>query len=227
MFRMANLFRYVEICLAVVLFSWTFTRLPFAVRLSGEYFLQLSAFVSSPLFVFIVCNVIIITLIVISGCFSAQKPVADIAETEIFEELIKHGGDSAEPPLETDPSVLTEPSGLVVYQDKQIVFEEKKSTIIGEAEMGSDSKVCRRTQSEKFERESSKKPHQKLRRSETEKCMKVAKSDKNLPEKEYPKLSDEEFQRTIEAFIAKQSKFHRQESFAIVVSNLSWWVHEQ
>ncbi|KAK4584193.1 hypothetical protein RGQ29_022082 [Quercus rubra] len=189
---MANLFRYVEICLAVVLFSWTFTRLPFAVRLSGEYFLQLSSFRLEP-----------------------------SLRTEIFEELIKHGGDSAEPPLETDPSVLTEPSGLVVYQDKQIVFEEKKSTIIGEAEMGSDSKVCRRTQSEKFERESSKKPRQKLRRSETEKCMKVAKSDKNLPEKEYPKLSDEEFQRTIEAFIAKQSKFHRQESFAIVVSNLS------
>ena len=221
---MANLFRYVEICLAVVLFSWTFTRLPFAVRLSGEYFLQLSAFVSSPLFVFILCNVIIVTLIVNSGCFSAQKPVADNAETEIYEELIKHGCDSAEPLSETDPSVLTEPSGLVVYQDKQIVFEEKKSTIIGEAEMGSDSKVCRRTQSEKFERESSKKPRQKLRRSETEKCMKVAQSDENLPENEYPKLrllSDEEFQRTIEAFIAKQSKFHRQESLAIVVSNHS------
>ncbi|KAK7851640.1 uncharacterized protein LOC112037992 [Quercus suber] len=212
---------YVEICLAVVLFSWTFTRLPFAVRLSGEYFRQFSAFVSSPLFVFILCNVIIVTLIVKSGCFAAQKPVADNAETEIFEELIKHGGDSAEPLSETDPSVLTEPSGLVVYQDKQIVFEEKKSTISGEAEMGSDSKVCRRTQSEKFERESSKKPCQKLRRSETEKCMKVAQSDENLPEKEYPKLSDEEFQRTIEAFIAKQSKFHRQESFAIVVSNHS------
>ncbi|KAK9990354.1 hypothetical protein SO802_025339 [Lithocarpus litseifolius] len=221
MLRIKNLFRYVEICLAVVLFSWTFTRLPFAVRLSVEYFRQLSAFASSPLFVFILCNVIIVTLIVKSGCFSAQKPVADNAETEIYEELIKHGGDSAEPPLETDPSVVTEPLALVVYQDKQIVFEEKKSTISGEAEMGSDSKVCRRTQSEKFERESSKKPRQKLRRSETEKYMKVAQSDEKFTEKEYPKLSDEEFQRTIDAFIAKQSKFHRQESLAIVVSNHS------
>ncbi|KAM4128682.1 hypothetical protein ACJW30_02G185200 [Castanea mollissima] len=221
MFRISDLFRYAEICLAVVLFSWTFTRLPFAVKLSGEYFRQLSAFVSSPLFVFVLCNIIIFTLIVKSGYFSAQKPVADNAETEIYEEILKHGCDSTEQPSETDPSVETEPLGLVVYQDKQMVFEEKKSTLRGEAEMGSDSKVCRRTQSEKFERESSKKPREKLRRSETEKYMKVAQSDENLAEEEYPKLSDEEFQRTVEAFIAKQSKFHRQESFAIVVSNHS------
>lgn len=224
MFRIAMVFRFVEMCLAMVLVSWTFTRLPFAVKISCEYFRLLYGIVLSPLFVFILCNVIIVTLLANSGWFSRQNGTSDNAETEIYEEFIKNSGDRSEPPSETAPPAH-EPE-LVEYQDKQIIFEDKKriTTRGGEAKTVSDlehPKVCRRTKSEKFERESPKKSSGKLRRSETEKCWKVAKSDEYPPEKVLPDLSNEEFQRTIESFIAKQWKFHREESLAIVLQNQS------
>jgi hypothetical protein len=61
------------------------------------------------------------------------------------------------------------------------------------------------------------KQRKQLRRSETEKLRETEKE--NL----YPqdKLSNEEFQRAIDAFIAKQMRFLREESSAIVVHNTS------
>lgn len=116
----------------------------------------------------------------------------------------------------------------MVYQDKEIVSEtnstdrtfQKKADIhaskdtVSEAGLDSDfPKVYRRTQSEKLKEESPEQMQQKLRRLETE----------NRRQSMYPqdKLSNEEFQRTIEAFIAKQMRFLREESLAIVIQNQS------
>ena len=77
----------------------------------------------------------------------------------------------------------------------------------------SDSRrVHRRSRSEKLEGEGEdgrKAARWKLRRSETEKAR----------ESLYPhdRLSNEEFRRTVEAFIAKQMRFLREESLAIIV----------
>ncbi|ESW28063.1 LOW QUALITY PROTEIN: hypothetical protein PHAVU_003G255700 [Phaseolus vulgaris] len=76
----------------------------------------------------------------------------------------------------------------------------------------------RRSKSENWKGDSVKTPRRRhLRRSETEKRR------ENPPENLYPqdKLSNEEFQRAIEAFIAKQLRFLREESSAIVVQNPS------
>ncbi|KAF5772831.1 hypothetical protein HanXRQr2_Chr13g0581821 [Helianthus annuus] len=52
--RIAKLFRLVELLSAVVLLSWISTRLPFVIKLSGEYFRQLLSVIVSPLFIFLI-----------------------------------------------------------------------------------------------------------------------------------------------------------------------------
>ncbi|KAG6619775.1 hypothetical protein I3842_Q082300 [Carya illinoinensis] len=229
MFRIAKLFRYAELCLAVVLISWAFTRVPFALKISAEYFWKLSGFVVSHVFIFMLCNVIIVTLIAKSGRFSGQNPTGHSDETELFEEFIKHvSGGSTEPQPETRTPAHDQ--DVIVYHDKQIICEVNRTARKDEDKTETDSdtdivhvhpKAYRRTQSEKIKRQSQEKSRGELRRSDTEKCRKGASSDEKPQESQYPedKLSNEEFQRTIDAFIAKHWKFHSEESLPIVLHN--------
>ena len=84
-------------------------------------------------------------------------------------------------------------------------------------------KIYRRSQSEKLNRDRPEKSRGVLLRSETEKCQQIMISGENRGKTWYPEddLSNEEFQRTIEAFIAKQQRFRRQESLAIVFQDQS------
>jgi hypothetical protein len=137
MLHIAKLFRFVELCLAMVLLSWTFARVPFAVRISGEYFRQLLGVVVSPLFVFLLCNVIIVTLLAKSGRFSGQNPSGHEAETELYEEIIKNSGDHKKLQSETDP--LAHVPEAIVYHDKQIITEMITTALEDDANMFSDS----------------------------------------------------------------------------------------
>ncbi|KAJ7953038.1 tRNA-methyltransferase non-catalytic subunit trm6MTase subunit [Quillaja saponaria] len=235
----AKLFRTVEICIAVVILSWIFTLLPLAVKISGEYARRLYGLIGSPLFVFIIGNAIIITLVAKSGLVNGETSGSDNAETEIYEEFLKNsGGDATKSPSETDnPS--REPEEFE-YHDKQIISElnlnvtshmledqaEIDTCTVKDRETEIDldfPKVYRRTQSEKFKPNNTMESKRELRRSETEKFLNNANSGHNPPENLYPEdnLSNEEFQRTIEDFIAKQMKFLREESLAIVVKSQS------
>jgi len=101
------------------------------------------------------------------------------------------------------------------------VAEAEQLRQIGDTCMDSDSgvvtdrldmrKVYRRSLSEGEGEDGNKTAGRELRRSETEKAR----------EKSYPqdKLSNEEFRRTIEAFIAKQMRLLREESLAISLCN--------
>lgn len=100
---------------------------------------------------------------------------------------------------------------VVECLDKKVVSETVRDR---NTEASSDLANFRRSQSEKWKGEAGKMLRRKqLRRSETEKLLE--KERENL----YPqdKLSNEEFQRTIEAFIAKQMRSLREESSAIVL----------
>lgn len=68
--KIANLLRYVEMCVVLVLISRaSFQHLPVALKISSEYF---SGFMVSPRFVFLIGNVIIIALFAQSGQFSGK-----------------------------------------------------------------------------------------------------------------------------------------------------------
>ncbi|GMH25180.1 hypothetical protein Nepgr_027023 [Nepenthes gracilis] len=215
--RIEKLFRFVELYLVLALLFWLSTRLPFSAKLSGKYFRQLSGLLVSPLFVFIFGNAIVITLIAKSGQFS--KTTND-AGRELYEDL-RSDNFGAIP----DPEVVVYQDKEIVYQDKEIICEENATPAMREDKVSNVTEmelVYRRYQSEDSERENNGEmmPDEMLRGSETYICRKRANyGDESDEDKVYPDggLSNEEFRRTIEAFIAKQVKFHRDESQAVVL----------
>ncbi|KAM7520166.1 hypothetical protein LguiB_019128 [Lonicera macranthoides] len=215
--NIAKLFRLIEFCLALIFLSWISAHLPLAVRISGEYFRILLSLVVSPLFIFLLCNAIVIALLANSGQFSYGEP-------HLFEDFVIHSETNVNFTLESSPVPETE---TIVYEDKNIICGVKKSNTIpseDKIEVTDDTvfnrKVLRRSQSENVKIVSSEKQRVKLRRSETEKCEKYFRcGDEISPEavEMVEELSNEEFNGMIEAFIAKQVKFHQEEKFAIVV----------
>ncbi|GAV76919.1 hypothetical protein CFOL_v3_20392 [Cephalotus follicularis] len=230
----AGLFRFVELFLALLCISWTFNRLPFAVKISGDFFRHISGVIKSPLFVFLLSNGIIAALIAKSGGISDQR--RHNAVTNLSEEIMKNSGDRTKSLSEEEEESREE----IAYEDKQIIISGEVHTITrtceshddvglfpdSNSESGSDSegpRIYRRTKSEKMEGRGGS-GEKVLRRSETEKFTgKVGKTCPDFAGSLHldDDLSDEEFQRTVEEFIAKQLKFRRQESLSIVLPNQS------
>ncbi|MFQ6645066.1 hypothetical protein Gotur_020069 [Gossypium turneri] len=207
----AKVFHFLELLIALLFLAWTFERLPFAVKISGDFVLKLCGVIASPLFVFLVCNVIIAILIAKSGIFSTVNN----ADPKLYEEITKN--------VEEDRSKL-ESQEEDEDRDKEIISEVKKcSRTREEMERPSESDsevdnpgVYRRSKSEKLAvKKKEEKAKKELRRSASKKCRKNENiDDELLPEDE---LSNEEFQRTIEDFINKQLRFRREESPSIVL----------
>ncbi|GMI68904.1 hypothetical protein like AT5G66440 [Hibiscus trionum] len=213
---LANAFRFLELLLALLFLAWTFERVPFLVKISGEFILKLGGVIASPLFVFLVSNVIIVTLIAKSGIFSTVSN----ADSIIYEEITKIAENRSK----------SESQEEIVYQDKEIISQPSTNTLTSEemepeseSEFESDSdiemdnpRVYRRSKSDKLPmRNTEEQVTKELRRSETEKYRKIENIDEELFSED--ELSNEEFQRTIEDFIAKQLRFRREESLSIVL----------
>ncbi|MCD9646339.1 hypothetical protein HAX54_036105 [Datura stramonium] len=226
----AKVFRFVEFCFVLLLLLWISTHLPFAVRISGEYFRQIVGVILSHVFIFILCNFIILTLFFKSGHHSGDSSTfRNVAGAELYDSFLENAEFSTDFSSGNSSLVPESEAQETVYEDKQMIFEE--STEINQEQCGSGKpetvtnkalmkpKVPRRTQSEKLDKENVEVISVKLRRSETEKCRKVTNSGDVSPETahEVDELSNEEFQKAIENFIAKQTKFHQQEKLAIVL----------
>ncbi|KAJ8439763.1 hypothetical protein Cgig2_009587 [Carnegiea gigantea] len=211
-----RIFRLVEVCVLLVFLSWFSTRLPFAIKISGEYFWRFSALILSPASIFLLGNAIVVTLLAKSGLFSSKcSSSIDNAVAEFYRQLRSVDSDEITPALEEE----------VVYQDKEIICEENTKIANPNENVGDDDEEemifpeakrnCQRNQSENLSRENDDtKTNQKLRRSETD-------IRRNLAGVEEVSLKDdvssEEFRRTIEDFIARQVRFHREERLAVVL----------
>ena len=116
----------------------------------------------------------------------------------------------------------------IVFEDKQVISEVNTTTttaIKAEHEANSETYfsdpdsdipgVFRLWQSENFERECFDNDGDRLRRSESEKCLDIVVPGHERHSIEnsnsHDKLSDDDFNRKVEAFIAKERKFRRQE----------------
>ncbi|KAL6993545.1 hypothetical protein U1Q18_011658 [Sarracenia purpurea var. burkii] len=215
----ARFFRIAEICLVLVLLSWISARLPFAAKISGEYFRKLIAVIVSPPFIFLISNAIVITLLAKSG----KTPAVDNAEPNLYDEFVKNIETGIDYETESCPPVPA--TEEIVYQDKQIISDSEMNNITPKrsevpilVDTVSGVKTLKRSQTENLKREISEKPCGSLRRSVTDKCLKVMDSGE-VPAETLclvDELSNEEFQRTVEDFIAKQVKFHKEEKLAIV-----------
>lgn len=222
---LAKLFRFVEVCILLVFLSWLSTRLPFVVRISGEYFRKLISLILSPISIFFLGNAIVVTLLAKSGLFSGESSsIIDNALTELCDEFRYEDSDES-------PVLLKEE---VVFQDKEIICEENTKSAIPKVvvidEVNEDENevfvkemevkpMYRRSQSEKLKRESEKmeESKEKLRRSETEICWRSFGCAEESEDFSDDGMSNDEFRRTIEAFIAKQVSFHREERLSVVL----------
>ncbi|KAF7850170.1 hypothetical protein BT93_L5791 [Corymbia citriodora subsp. variegata] len=175
-----------------------------------------------PLFVFVLCNAIIAALLAKPGRFYALRPQADddgggVAE-ELYEEIVKISESRARPVL---PQFRE--AEEVVYEDKEIISEV--STAV--RARGGDADDFEGDAAEDEDEEC-----RGLRPPEAEKRPRTTRSGRDSRESSFTaydncggsgchdeELSNEEFQRAIEAFIAKQLRFRREESLAIVLQS--------
>ncbi|KAF3486365.1 hypothetical protein F2Q69_00056609 [Brassica cretica] len=211
-----------EICAALLFVCWIFTSLPFAVQISGEFLRRLSSFVSTPLFMFVLTNSIVVALLTtkFTTVFSGGG-----AEADIYRAFSRSG----ESHVSSSDGDLT--GETIVLDDKEMIDTEtdlnsssNSNPTVARADVTNDhppttTKVYKRSKTEISAKQSPEmvtKP--KLRRSETEKCRETVESCEEVPFPE-DNLTNEEFQKTIEAFIAKQLIFRRRESLAVVIHN--------
>ncbi|XP_047327879.1 uncharacterized protein LOC124931455 [Impatiens glandulifera] len=212
-------FRLIELCLVVILLSWTSARLPFAIRISTDYFRRLISVLVSPIFVFVLSNAIVFALLFKTG----QNPTINNAEPDLYHET--------ELDLDSDQhhhhQQEEEEEENIVYEDKRVIIEAKLEESIKEDKieivqpdektmMMTKKKLYRRTQSEKLMKENTQTTPKELRRSETEIYERKSDVEAAATVSVVDELSNEEFQKKIEAFIAKQVKFHQEEKSAIV-----------
>ncbi|KAM7517201.1 hypothetical protein LguiA_006784 [Lonicera macranthoides] len=208
--NIAKLLQIIEVFVALTLLSWSWTRLPAAIKMASEYLFQFSVCLLNPHVVFLIGNVIVITLFVLSRHYEAE---VYSGTTDPYEEYVPNNEDFAAAPATNveSPPEPTQTAKESTSEDKQIVCAENAACKMQcEAVATAIEKATKqiqkfqRTQSEKLKCEIRVKPRLELRRSETERRQRVVKSDE-LDKVE--SLSNEEFRLTIEAFIAKQQRF--------------------
>ncbi|KAI4367665.1 hypothetical protein MLD38_023375 [Melastoma candidum] len=189
--EIGSLIRVVEICIVLIFVSRFSTELPGAVMNSGEYLRVFKFVLVSPQFVFVIGNAIIITLFVKSRQLSAHEPGKRNDDyTEFVEQSVKVRGQEHH-------------HSVIVFQDKETILEEVRKV---------PAKDYKRTRSEDLRRDQAAKPQRALQRSESEGF--VLEKKGGLVK---DKMSNEEFRRTVEAFIERQQRFLREEEHAVML----------
>lgn len=221
--KFSNLVRLLEVCVALILLSWSSTRLPIAARIVGEFLRRLSVLLLSTPSVFLIGNVIIVALVAQSGKLPGKNSEAgNNSENDLYDEYVRNS-EASQRTASVTADTDTEPAVVeTVEEEKQIVCSENAVALKSEETVTKiTEKLYRRTQSESFEREISVKPRNELRRSVTEKTRKtkVSSEEPARLSDAVDDLSNEEFRLTVEAFIKKQQMFLREEHMAVIVSN--------
>ncbi|PIN15165.1 hypothetical protein CDL12_12193 [Handroanthus impetiginosus] len=196
--RITALFRLVEVIVFLIILSRVPTEFPFSFKISSEYVRGISVNLISPRFVFLLGNAIIVVLFLISGQFSGKNGGTDC---DFYDEYVEK-----------------------CRNNQQIIKEETKASDY-KYRVCYDEKKISRSHSENLERAVRLEERRRdLRRNMSEKCRKsvdcgrkVAEVVGSSPGAE-DELSGEEFRRKVEAFIARQQRFLREEEFSAVVS---------
>lgn len=199
--KVTNLFRIIEICVILIVISKFTSRLPVAIKSSSEYFKDLSVFLVSPRFVFIIGNAIVITLFAKSGHSLGQGSGtgSDDGGIEIFDDFEEKSEKIGEEAIENQRKLCEEKTVVVN------TYTTPPST---------DMKIYRRSKSENLKRERCEKNRRVLQRSVTEDCRKSIGSDEKAAKHSSfaeDDMSNEEFRHAVESFIARQQRFRREE----------------
>ncbi|KAL3637441.1 hypothetical protein CASFOL_018609 [Castilleja foliolosa] len=172
--KIKRLLRIIEVITILVFLTSATTRLPLAVKLTGEYLRRAVTFVISPFFIFLIGNVIVLTLFFKSRHEYQNSQNSTYTLFDFRQEYISNIDESSHGQGSEDN---------IVFEDKQTIFEVTRSN---------------------------------SNRSEMETWPRVVDKGEVAVEM-VDHLSNEEFKREIEEFIARQIKFHQQEKMAIVL----------
>ncbi|KAM1650338.1 hypothetical protein ACFX15_002906 [Malus domestica] len=202
--KLANLFRLIEVLAVLLLLSRFSVQLPHAVKNFGSYIKDISGFMVSPRFVFVIGNVIVIVLFAKSGRYSAKDSSTGSSGDDLYEEFVQNSEKNQK--LRGD---------VIEYQ--AIKNTPKDSILTEKAPQNLEVKNFTRSQSENLEHEICKSSRRLLKRSETEKFKKNVQPGGKPAGSVYPEdgMSNEEFRSKVESFIARQQKFRLQEDFSV------------
>lgn len=220
--KITALFRLLELCIFFFIVSRFTTQLPIAFKVSGEYFRGLSVMAVSPRFVFIIGNAIVIVLFLKSGQLSPKDGnlSSNSSKFDLYEEYVKI--------CEKNQVVYreTESRSTNKKQRKQSPFvcrevghpDSARSDVFPTHSENKERKTkINRSHSENLKTlqpEEEDDAGQKLRRSVTVRYREsVNYEEKYAAVGGYAEdeMSSEEFRRTVEAFIARQQRFLREE----------------
>lgn len=207
--KIAKLFRAMELFVVLVLISRFSVELPEAVKNSGEYFKALKLMVLSPRFVFVLGNLIVITLFAKSGQFSGKDSAL---KNDFYSEFIEKS------------DCLNHGARLLVESgshEKEVILEKAapSKAFNGSPPSGAIKTAYRRSRSEKLNHGPDERPNYELRRSATEKCMNRSGCSEKLSIEDpflEDSMSNDDFRRTVEAFIARQQSFLRDEERSVL-----------
>lgn len=225
--KITKILQVLEVLMALILISWSSTKLPTAVRLSGNFLFELAGYVFNPHVVFLIGNVIIVALFVL--CRENGAGSMNSVSGDIYDDYVRHSqaqqpkvsvSDSDNKTSSAPPSETKEPtnaSAVAVDGDdetKQIVcvHSEGKSDQCAAAATAIEDATkqiqrFQRTQSAKLKRDiSTVKLKGELRRSETV-TERHGIHDKQVVNTSsfdtMDNLSIEEFNLTVDNFIRK------------------------
>ncbi|XP_055835963.1 uncharacterized protein LOC129904422 [Solanum dulcamara] len=228
--NMMKILQIFEVIVAVVLISWSWTRIPAAVKFSGEILVQVVDYLFKPHVVFLIGNAIVVAIVVL--CRQTDAGSNNSVTDDIHGDEIPYSEDHRSTIITsycgsdvTDLSSASLPETAVsTMEDKQIISSECKvpemiCNDMDTAIIAATKQIqkFKRTQSEKLKRQITANPRRELRRSETEMCRTVVRpGDKQstVPVEAVDTLSNEDFRLTIEAFIKKNQTFFEKQRLA-------------
>ncbi|CAA0823517.1 Unknown protein [Striga hermonthica] len=196
--KIKKLLRGVEILVILVYLTSAIVRLPSAVKFAGDYFRRLALFVVSPLFIFLIGNIIVLILFFNSR---NQLPQHD-GDDEMIDRLITADFNFCPELTKNVRGERSTPLARTGQRCEKNVFRNKEA--VSEVKTESASEVCRP--------EGDKGCNNCGGRRRRRVLAAAAGGGRQVEG-----LSNEEFKRAIEGFIARQINFHRQEQLAIVV----------
>ncbi|KZV52630.1 hypothetical protein F511_07023 [Dorcoceras hygrometricum] len=184
--RITTLFRFVELCFILTIVSKFSNQFQFTLKSSGEYFRSISVILISPRFVFVVGNVIMLMLFLRSGEFSSKKGEKPADLYEEYVEKCRRNQETFVAQVKTAASDHGHKYGVCSDGRKMYRSCSVQNLVKGAAH----GDHLRRSMTEKS-------------RSHRQKCGGSSKAEDDM--------SCEEFRQTVEAFIARQQRFLREE----------------
>ncbi|XP_006365122.1 uncharacterized protein [Solanum tuberosum] len=210
--RVTTLFRFIEFCIFFAIISRFSTQLPLNFNLSKDCFKGLGVTLISPRFVFVLGNIIVIILFLISGQSSGSTNNVKIDMYDEFKQKCSMNKDTycEQSKKQRKQSIAVEEAYCEQSKKQRKLLERQLEKKIHRSHSDNSLSISH----------DEKKPRKKLTRSATVRSRKVINTDSVKPTTSYPEdeMSNDEFRKTVENFIARQQRFLRDQEFSAVVS---------